>query len=64
MISNRYRSDFVQHLKEKTEEPKQHIFLNEWKIAFYSLCFSIFVISGKLFHAYRKYVVYITISQL
>lgn len=53
--NDRYKSEFVQNLKEKTDGFKPNYKLTEWKFAFYSLCFSLFIISTKLFYSNSKY---------
>lgn len=54
MLSARYRSDYVQNLKEQNEESKENVRHGEWKIAIFALCFSLFVITAKVLNAKSK----------
>lgn len=58
MTKERYRSEFVQSLKDKTEVFRDDIRMSEWKIAVYALFFSLCVITAKVFVANRKLFVY------
>lgn len=55
MLNARYSNDIISNSKEKTEDYKDHSRLNEWKIAVYALCFSLFVITAKILNANSKF---------